>query len=207
MKHFYFSQFLSLPFTEKNSTIYVDNKPLRIQQYPQILSFILFFVGAILFSLSAQQADEPSKYLKRSALTSAGAGTYMNNSAQLQVKVQYAMGQSGPLGTVQKQGYQIRQGFIQPHSNGSPPVNISENQLSIFPSPFSNLINIHFEKLVDADIHVTIFDVRGRVIFQQLFPPQQYLTLDVDRLAVAKYMLLIETGNNKTLKHILKNNH
>ncbi len=207
MKHFYFFLFLSLPFSEKKPTNSLHNNPLRIQLCHWILFFILFFVGAILFSLNAQQADEPSKYLIRSALTSAGAGTHMNNSSQLQVKVQYAMGQSGPLGSVQKHGYQIRQGFIQPHLIGNSPVHIDDNQLSIFPSPFSNLINIYFEKLVESAIDVKIFDVRGRLVFQQLFPPQQNLTLDVNRLAIAKYLLVIETGNNKTLKHILKNDY
>ena len=79
------------------------------------------------------------------------------------------------------------------------PINI-EQPVTIFPNPATNYITI--KSTVESII--TVSTISGGIIYKQIMADESK-TIDVSSWASGVYLISVETGNNRTVKKIIKN--
>ncbi|SHG19320.1 Por secretion system C-terminal sorting domain-containing protein [Flavobacterium segetis] len=68
--------------------------------------------------------------------------------------------------------------------------------VTTYPNPFVALINFRFSKAIKSEMMITVFDVSGRLIIQQVKNVEgEVLTIDLSRLPNAIY--LVRLNNNE----------
>ena len=84
-------------------------------------------------------------------------------------------------------------------------IGISENgvtksiDVKVFPNPTSDFVNLQFDKLIDGDIDVSIFDFSGRLILSNMYANRKIIRLDLSGLAKGLYLLNIKINNESKL--------
>ncbi len=85
-------------------------------------------------------------------------------------------------------------------------VGIAENSTSykfdVYPNPFNASLTINITDNIEATVNVS--DVTGKIVFTQQLTEMQS-TLDLDLLQGGIYFLQISSGNNNSVKKIIKN--
>lgn len=153
----------------------------------------------------AQSSSGSSSLILRSNIQSNTAATTLHSSAQSSIKAQYVFGQTPLLGKVSVSGIEVRQGFIQPLSLSGSTNKQVEINASVFPNPFSNRLRIQFDNTPSHDVHASLFDMRGRLVYKLSFEkPTNSIDLELGHLAEAKYLLYINIGSQVITKHIIK---
>ena len=71
-------------------------------------------------------------------------------------------------------------------------------------SKFSFNLKIKFSKLPVHLIQVEVFDVRGRLVLNQEFPPSSLILVPTERLEDASYTIRVSSGSQEYLKKIIK---
>lgn len=137
-----------------------------------------------------------------------GASNIVNINSESYI-VQQTVGQGSVIGTYQSGGLILRQGFIQP-LEGSFKISVLENKsldVSIFPNPFSNLLNLTFSDSIEDPVNVTVYDILGRVVFNKQYLPtdSNSLTLDLDFLNKSQYILNLSMNDKNFTSKIIKN--
>jgi hypothetical protein len=75
----------------------------------------------------------------------------------------------------------------------------------VYPNPFISSINFQFSQPIKALIHIEIFDIRGRVVFQtDQQPSENTLTLEIPNIASSNYLVKLSTPNYTYYSQILK---
>ncbi len=85
--------------------------------------------------------------------------------------------------------------------NGGAPTNINElknSDLSLFPNPAQNILNIRLEK--DEPYGIQIVDMSGRIMFQG----SNEKTIDINQLATGTYILKLHTKGQTINKQFVK---
>jgi hypothetical protein len=119
--------------------------------------------------------------------------------------VSQSIGQQSATGNYKK-GYVIGQGFQQ--NNWEKLIN--KNKASIistvtYPNPFISTINFQFSQAITDEITVTLFDVIGRLVFQQEAKATgNILIVELPQLASSNYLVLLTAPNYKYYSQILK---
>ena len=136
-----------------------------------------------------------------SVLTSSG-GTSTLNLSNKKYTVQYSVGQQGLIGFV-KNNYSARQGFIQPpiffksiNQNEKKISNeILKLNISLYPNPFVDLVNINLNEDIKDNLNVAIFDLSGRLVFEKVLPPIKRNVINLNKLKTSKYLIKVNTDN------------
>ena len=76
--------------------------------------------------------------------------------------------------------------------------------LILYPNPFKDFVNIRFSKPTMYPIQIEVFDVRGRLVLNQEFQPSGQITVSMDRLEDASYIIRISSGSSEFLKKLIK---
>jgi len=120
--------------------------------------------------------------------------------------VNQSIGQSSVIGTFDKNGYTIRQGFQQPFLSARIVQPLPENNLkaTIYPNPFRQSINVSFDDPITKDLFVIISDIMGRIIFSQKLPASQLINLPLDYIPNGIYVLKITAENKQFIANLIK---
>jgi hypothetical protein len=75
-----------------------------------------------------------------------------------------------------------------------------------YPNPTSDFVSLQFDKLVDGDIEVSVFDFSGRLLLNKKYANRKIIKLDLTSLAKGIYLLNISINNHSKLAvKIIKN--
>ncbi len=88
------------------------------------------------------------------------------------------------------------------------PVVFADERFAMFPNPASDELNIDFFQQADADVQVTVFDASGKAAVQQqreITKGDNRMVLNLSRLAPGAYFVQVRTGDEVTMKKLIKN--
>ena len=142
-----------------------------------------------------------SQNLHHQMLSSQGKSIILSNG----MLVSQTIGQQSAIGN-HTNGVTVGQGFQQSHwakyvkSNTS--VNIST---TTYPNPFITTVNFQFSQPIKETIEIAVFDVRGRLIFQdKIRATDSVLTVELPQLASSNYLVRLTAPNYTYYSQILK---
>ena len=139
--------------------------------------------------------------LHHEMLSSQGNSVVLKNG----MFVSQTIGQQSAIGNYNN-GITVGQGFQQ--SNWAKYV--SKNTLSIlttntYPNPFISTVNFQFSQPIKETIEITLFDIRGRIIFQdKKRATDSVLTIELPQLASSNYLVRLTAPNYIYYSQILK---
>ena len=151
-----------------------------------------------LFSFSTFYSQE----LHHQMLSAQGASKELSNG----IYVSQTIGQQSVIGNYTKDGKTYGQGYQQSVWNKYISTN-SNNAITTvtYPNPFVSTINFQFSQAINEPISVSVFDIRGRLIFsQEKQASGNILTIDLHNLASSNYLVRLSTPNYTYYTQILK---
>ena len=156
------------------------------------------FLFFILLNLSVY-----SQSLHHQMLSAQGTTTQLTNG----VYVSQTIVQQSVIGTSTKDGVTYSQGFQQ--SVWSKYLNqnaaLSSITTTTYPNPFIQTINFQFSKPLSDVISVTVYDIRGRLIYQEdKKAVENILTIELPQLASSNYLVKLSATNYTYYTQILK---
>lgn len=143
--------------------------------------------------------------LHHQMLSAQGSGKHLTNG----IFVRQTIGQQSTTGNYNQNKVVIGQGFQQSVWGKY----ISSNRIDerddiktiIYPNPFSTTINFQFSKPVTDIITASLFDIRGRLIFEQKKKViNNILTIDLSFLPTSVYLIRLNTLNLNYYTKIIK---
>ncbi|WP_158499568.1 T9SS type A sorting domain-containing protein [Lutibacter profundi] len=160
------------------------------------LYFLLIFL--INITIHAQK-------IQRSTFSSSG------NSIQVTVLnkeyyVSQSIGQKSIIGSLKNSNYTIRQGFQQYLLiAGKPNQTVLKFSASVYPNPVDKSIKIVLNEELTTNLVITIYDILGRLQYQNAKKHPSKFDLDLSFLSTGTYfMTLIANGKNQQYK-LIKN--
>jgi hypothetical protein len=155
-----------------------------------IFIFMVFISGA--------QAQE----LHHQMLSAQGASKELSNG----MYVSQTVGQQSVIGNYTKDGKTYGQGYQQSVWSKYISTNTNNNITTVtYPNPFISTINFQFSQTIKEPISVSVFDIRGRLIFnQEKQASGNILTIDLPNLASSNYLVRLSTSNYTYYTQILK---
>jgi hypothetical protein len=160
----------------------------------------LFFIGIQI----AKAQNTTSDYLLRSTTGVTGSSTTITNNSKTYV-IQQSVGQASVIGKFQSNDVIARQGFIQPTTISTRIIPEDTNlEARIYPNPVNNELFISFNELVKDQVTIQIFDFLGRNVFNRTMNPAQTLSINLNLLASAQYILLVNTGQKQFKANLIK---
>jgi len=165
-----------------------------------IFKLVLFF-----FVVQTYGQKTSSKQLLRSTVGMSGSSNNIDSQNESYV-VQQSIGQSSVIGTYVIGNLTVRQGFIQPNVYAAIidkkiPMNLG---VVIYPNPFLANITLLFSEEIVDEVKVEIYDLLGRLVFSNNYPPSQNVSMILDNFPVANYILKVQANNKQIVKKILK---
>ncbi|QZK90272.1 T9SS type A sorting domain-containing protein [Flavobacterium sp. CHNK8] len=121
------------------------------------------------------------------------------------ISVSQTIGQNSNVGT-SSFNYVIQQGFQQSfwgkYIASNPPEEIKFNT---YPNPFIQTINFEFSKIVSDDIEINVFDISGRLVFNQSKKADNFLlTVLLPFLSRGEYLVRLNTSTFSVYTKIIK---
>ena len=154
------------------------------------LQIILVFSSA-----TAQQ-------LHHQMLSSQGTSKNLSNG----MYVSQSIGQQSVIGNNTVGGYTYGQGFQQ--STWSKYITTSSNAsitTITYPNPFVSTINFQFSQAINDNITVSIFDIRGRLVYnEEKKAAGTILTIELPNMASSNYLVRLSSSNYTYFTQILK---
>ncbi len=130
--------------------------------------------------------------MKKQTLAIQGSShfVYANNKSYL---IQESIGQLSVINTFETNNYSLRQGFLQPIS----PSGISNQsdfrlEAIVYPNPFVSMFSIKFNEPVVDIVDLKLYDLLGRLIFNQEFNPEEMIAIDLGELSSGQYILRVK---------------
>lgn len=166
---------------------------------------MIFRLFLCFFLVQSYAQNTAGKHLVRSTVGVSGSSTDIKIQNTNYV-VQQSIGQSSVIGTFAIGDLNVRQGFIQPNVfakiiDEKIPMNLD---VVIYPNPFLESLSLFFNEAVADKVTVEIYDMLGRLIFSNSYPPSQNVNVILDDFTVANYILKIQANNKQIVKKILK---
>ncbi len=156
---------------------------------------LLLFFCTVLTSYS--QTD-----LHHQALSSQGNSIKLYNG----VFISQTIGQQSVIGNATKNGYTTGQGYQQ--SIWSKYINsnlITEINTTTYPNPFIQSVNFQFSSPINDVISVAVFDIRGRLIYQENKKANDnILTIELGQLSASNYLVRLSALKYTYYTQILK---
>ena len=120
--------------------------------------------------------------------------------------ISQTVGQQSAIGNTTKNGYTTGQGYQQIVWGKYINSNITSNiTTTTYPNPFIQSVNFQFSKPINETISIAIFDVRGRLIYQQeKRATSNILTIDLEPIASSNYLVKLSSPNYTYYTQILK---
>ncbi len=159
------------------------------------MRIIYFVLLLMLTSVNAQK-------LHHQMLSAQGSSVVLNNGTFISQTV----GQQSVIGNSTKNGYTIGQGYQQIVWGKYINSNITTDiRTTTYPNPFIQSVNFQFSKPIKETISIAIFDVRGRLIYQQEKRAiDNILTIDLESIASSNYLVRLSSANYTYYTQILK---
>lgn len=180
--------------------------------FDRLYVFVFFAIFSIENAATQNTYSQPSKLVK-SVLTQAGSSSVTYNHTDerglvITTKVKQSIGQNGVVGLSNTSLNGVQQGFL----NNTKVFKIDNTDvefvetidLSVYPNPFKNVVNIKFSKPSTFPIYIEVFDIRGRLVLDQEFQPSNLVSIATDRLQDASYIIRISSGSQAFLKKLIK---
>ncbi len=79
---------------------------------------------------------------------------------------------------------------------------INTNNISVFPNPATNNLNINFTELT-ADVNISAFNITGQAVYTGNFENQKQIKINTSDFKNGLYFFRINTGNKRFLKRII----
>lgn len=154
----------------------------------------------LLFSITFQ-----GQVLHHQMISSQGASTKTSNG----LIIRQTVGQQSLTGTSASEDYVLMQGFQQnlwgKYIASNTIDSIEAIQTTTYPNPFSEIINFQFSKPVTDIISISIFDVLGRLIYEQKKKTTNtILTIDLATLPTSEYLIRLNSTNLNYYTKIIK---
>ena len=138
--------------------------------------------------------------LHHQMMSSQGGTSKTNNG----IIVTQTIGQQSVNGNYDNQYFKIGQGFQQ--ANWSRIIleqTIPEFEVSLYPNPFNNIVNIQHNS--DEDININVFDTAGRLVFKSLInvtSPKQ--SINLEQLPSGVYLIHLQSNHLKYFTKLIK---
>jgi hypothetical protein len=179
---------------EIETTIINGAEPKKINiNMNRFLLFLLFLINIPLFY---------GQNLHHQMLSSQGAGVELYNG----IYVSQTVGQQSVIGNSTKNGYSIGQGYQQ--SVWSKYIGSNEKSAVTtitYPNPFVNNVNFQFSRPINDVISIAIFDIRGRLVFQQEKKANETIvTIEIGQLPASNYLVRLSSKNYRHYTQIIK---
>ena len=174
---------------------------------------IVFFVMFSVDKVSTHNVISQSPKLVKSVLTQAGSSNASYDYTDLTgtiktTKIQQSIGQRGVVGLSNTSLSSVQQGFlnhIKVLKIDNTDINFIETvDLTFYPNPFKDFVNIKFSTPPTYAIFVEVFDIRGRLVLDQKFQSSNLITIATNRLEDASYVVRISSGSQAFLKKLIK---
>jgi hypothetical protein len=142
-----------------------------------------------------------SQNLHHQMLSSQGTSKVLNNG----MLVSQTIGQQSAIGN-HTNGVTVGQGFQQRHWAKYVKNNTSVNiTTTTYPNPFIATVNFQFSQPIKETIEIAVFDIRGRLIFQdKKRATDSVLTVELPQLASSNYLVRLIAPNYTYYSQILK---
>jgi hypothetical protein len=133
--------------------------------------------------------DSSSQDLKHQMISAQGAAVVTESG----IRITQTIGQQSITGNssgdvVVQQGYQQSFWKIIMSQNA-----IDTNFIKLYPNPVSDILYVHFGTLTDLPIHLTLFDLNGRLVFNRNLRIENHqITIDVSSLDTGMYLIKIK---------------
>lgn len=116
------------------------------------------------YSLLFISINSFSQNLQRQMISTQGNTITIANG----MYVSQSIGQQSITGTSQKNKFTISQGYQQSFWNNYVKTNeASVISVKTYPNPFFDTLNFQFSQPINANIQITLFDITGRIVFQE----------------------------------------
>jgi len=145
-----------------------------------------------------------SQFIKKETLSSNGSShfVYANNKSYF---IQQSIGQASVTFTYSAGNYDLRQGFLQPVSPSALYGDATDPlKAVIFPNPFVDEINIRFGQEIYSQITITIYDVWGRLLFEQIYPPNHAIVVRVSHFSNGAYLMRVQVKEQALIAKLVK---
>ena len=142
-----------------------------------------------------------SQDLHHQMLSSQGKRTILSNG----MLVSQTIGQQSVIGN-HTNGVTVGQGFQQSHWAKHLKSNTSVNiATTTYPNPFITTVNFQFSQPIKETIEIAVFDIRGRLIFQdKKRASDSVLTVELPQLASSNYLVRLTAPYYTYYSQILK---
>lgn len=166
---------------------------------------IIFKLVLCFFIVQVYGQNTSSELLLRSTIGISGSSKKIDMQNKSYV-VQQSIGQSSVIGTFAIGDLTVRQGFIQPNVfakiiNKKIRMNLD---VVVYPNPFLESISLLFNEEITDKVAVEIYDLLGRLVFSNNYPPSQSVNVILGNFPVANYILKIQANNKQIVEKILK---
>jgi len=143
-----------------------------------------------------------SQNLHHQMLSAQGTSKTLPNG----IFVSQTIGQQSVIGNYTKDGKTYGQGYQQSVWSKYISTNSNNTITTVtYPNPFISTINFQFSQTIKETISVSVFDIRGRLIFnQEKQASGNILTIDLPNLASSNYLVRLSTPNYTYYTQILK---
>ena len=131
---------------------------------------------------------------QESAIKRASLSTAPQTSQTGDFMVQQSIGFMGAMETQTHTNYNVTRGFLLPQGTAVESLP-TKMEWSLYPNPFSNHINIEFSQAVSGDMHITLFDVSGRLVYNKTHKAKQRQRIPFDALAQGEYLIQVKLMN------------
>ena len=160
--------------------------------------FKISFIILIFISFLSNSKDH------RSVLNASG-GTSTLKTIDKSYRIQYSIGQQGPIGKVKSIMIIARQGFIQP-PNFSEKNSILDNLLKvkISPNPFTEVLDIVFSEEIKNKIKIKVYDLMGRLVYDDELPEVTEHKIHLNSIPNSQFILRLESEKKYFQTKIIK---
>jgi hypothetical protein len=136
-------------------------------------------------------------------LSAQGASVSLSNG----MYVSQTIGQQSVTGNYTKEDFTYGQGYQQSLWGKYIKGNSTASAITTttYPNPFITTIHFQFSQPITDVVGITVFDIRGRLIFQtEKKPDETLLTVELPQLASSNYLVRLQATNYMYYTQILK---
>lgn len=150
------------------------------------MKYLLFFFSVTFYGQTLHHQMLSSQ--GSSSLTSSG------------LLVKQTVGQQSTVGNNVSENFRVIQGFQQSYWSAhiiSNKVDVAEAITTLtYPNPFIDFINFQFSKPITDEISISIFDILGRIVYQDKKKiDNNILTIDLARFPTAQFLVRLSTND------------
>lgn len=151
----------------------------------------------LLFSITFQ-----AQVLHHEMISAQGKSTKTSNG----LIVVQTIGQQSMTGTSTNKDFAVMQGFQQSLWGKYMVTNkIDAAKITTYPNPFTETVNFQFSEPITDLITITVFDILGRLIFEQKKAPvNTILTINLAQLPSSEYLVRLNTSKLTYFTKIIK---